>query len=1020
MRAMGNAAVNIPFQPSSFTNGKELLRFNAGVEEIAPSLWHFYFEGLPDDQALRWLSSIEQRVQQCAAELSGHCKIILNIAQLRIFNLAEDDAFLLCLSKLAAMLAPQKVVVVDGSWLRRSYLSNWLEFRLPAQIRRFSNLRKARQFLEQLPASMPEPENEKRLNKVDQSAHSDELRQLEMLLKGSSSDAENPFASESPFHHLADEILKLKEELQQSKTTGYTNDSVNADKEAQLEFRIKESNLRAILDSTDDEIYLCNAQYELIDYNANFENSIYARFGVTPEKGRSILDLIPPEYDEIRLQTKERIDKGLLGYQRTYLDKVNLGYYQSISEVKYYPIRSSSLRIVGVAVFSIDVTEQKQAEQLIHQNQQLLSTINRNIQEGIYRSTPEKGLVYINQAFVSMFGYLDVEEALSAGSSSLYADSEARQKLINTIEREGFVTNEEVKFRKKDGSTFWGLLSSMRSVDQNGQVYYDGAIRNISRMKEYEAEILRSKEIAESATRAKSEFLATMSHEIRTPMNGVIGMTSLLADTQLSDEQRDYINTIRVSGEHLLNIINDILDFSKIEAGHLELESTPFDLNTLIEEVMNLFSSRACEKNLELFYNIDSVKNLQLIGDDTRLRQVLVNLVGNAIKFTEQGEVLVQVSSKESQNGGIRLLFEVKDTGIGIPAEKIDKLFRPFSQVDNSTTRKYGGTGLGLVICNKLVELMGGRMWVESQPHEGTCFSFEVEMERTSFSRYTESLSDLLKGKRVLVVDDNQTNQKILEQLFRNHGMEVETFNNPVIALSMLREGKAFDLGLIDMKMPQMDGVAFGKEVSQLRQGELPLILYSSIGHLISRSDLTKYFKAHIHKPIRHELLLRKMAGILAEKSENAKPKAAMESPAKDTPELRLAEQFPMRILLAEDNPINQMLAGKMLESFGYSCVMVENGRQALEKAESETFDLILLDVMMPEMDGLEATRHLRKSSKLSKQPFIIAVTANALKGDRELCLEAGMDDYITKPINLEELRSKMARFGALVKDQAT
>lgn len=1010
----------MPFQPSSFNNGKELLCFNAGVEEIAPALWHFYFEGLPDEQALRWLSSIEQRIQQCAAELPGHCKIILNISHLNVFHLSEDDAFLHRLSKLATLLVQQNLVIVDGSLIRRWYLSHWLEFRMPERIKRFKNLKKAIQFIENSPDPQPNPESHKQQAKEEQSSNSSELHKLEMLLKASVSHVENPFTPESQFHSLAHEILKLKVELRQSQTNHSRAESLISDEETQLEFRIKESNLRAILDSTDDEIYLCNAQYELIDYNANFENSIYARFGVTPQKGSSIFELIPPEYAEIRTQTKERIDKGLQGYQRTYLDKVNLGYYQSISEVKYYPIRSSSMRIVGVAVFSIDVTEQKQAEQLIHQNQQLLSTINRNIQEGIYRSTPEKGLVYINQAFVSMFGYQDVEEALAAGSSSLYADAEARKKLVELIEEHGFFNNEEVKFRKKDGSTFWGLLSSMRSVDQNGQVYYDGAIRDITRMKEYEAEILRSKEIAESATRAKSEFLATMSHEIRTPMNGVIGMTSLLADTQLSDEQRDYLNTIRVSGEHLLNIINDILDFSKIEAGHLELESNPFDLNTLIEEVMNLFSSRACEKNLELFYNIDSVKNLQLIGDDTRLRQVLVNLVGNAIKFTEKGEVLVQVSSSNGKNGGIRLLFEVKDTGIGIPPEKVDKLFKPFSQVDNSTTRKYGGTGLGLVISNKLVELMGGRMWVNSQLNEGTCFSFEVEMERTSFTRFTEHLMDTLHGKRVLVVDDNQTNQKILEQLFKNHGMEVETFNNPVIALSMLREGKQFDLGLIDMKMPQMDGVAFGKEVSQMKKTEIPLILYSSIGHLISRSDLNKYFKAHIHKPIRHELLLRKMASILAEKSANTRSEVINVNPEKGKTTYSLAEQFPMRIMLAEDNPINQILAAKMLESFGYSCELVENGKQALEKAELAEFDLVLMDVMMPEMDGLEATRALRKSTKLQKQPYIIAVTANALKGDRELCLEAGMDDYITKPINLEELRLKIAHFGALVNNQAT
>jgi PAS domain S-box-containing protein len=1014
MQSVSAAVTGIPFQPCSFTNGRTELCFKAGIEELAPMVWHFYFEGFPDDKAMRWLHSLEQRIAQCNPEAHPDCRIVINITSLSIYHLGEENAFLLKLNKLLSYFSAPQILLVSGSAFRRWYLKNWLDFKVPSAI---TNLSSFRQAIAQLritettpkppPHEEPEPSQEK---KSDSSG----IEALEWLANPDNREAQNPFPTEHRYYQLAENILSFRKTSESGELAKTNEKGFEKTTDSSLEFRIKESNLRAILDSTDDEIFLLNANYELIDYNANFESSLFARYGVNPQKGVSLFELIPPEYEELKRQTRERIDKGLQGFQRTYLDKVNLGYYQSIAEVKYYPIRSSSNRVVGVAVFSIDVTEQKQAEQLIYQNQQLLSSINRNIQEAIYRSTPERGLVYLNDAFVDMFGFESEEEAKSASSASLYADAEGRKKLVELIERDGYFNNVEVKFRKKDGSTFWGLLSSMRSVDPNGQVYYDGAIRDITRLKEYEEEILRSKEIAESATRAKSEFLATMSHEIRTPMNGVIGMTSLLADTPLNGEQREYLNTIRLSGEHLLSIINDILDFSKIEAGHLELEQVPFELNALIEEVMNLFSSRACEKNLELFYQVDSSETLQLIGDDTRLRQVLVNLVGNAIKFTEKGEVLVQVNTRISNQNMVELCIQVKDTGIGIPADKIDRLFKPFSQVDNSTTRKYGGTGLGLVISNKLVELMGGKMWAISAPGEGTCFTVEVQMQRTQFVESSDLRDEMLRGKRILVVDDNITNQKILVQLFSNRGMIVETFNNPIIALSMLRQGKHFDLGLIDMKMPQIDGIEFGKQVAGLSDSAIPLILYSSIGHLISRSDITKYFKAHIHKPIRHDLLLQKMANILGELA--SKPQeSTVDEGAPVKVERNLADDFPMRILLAEDNVINQMLAAKMLESFGYKPIIAEHGLRALELAESQAFELVLMDIMMPEMDGLEATRRIRSSERIQNQPFIIAVTANALKGDREMCIEAGMDDYITKPIDLEELKSKLAHYGARI-----
>jgi PAS domain S-box-containing protein len=768
-----------------------------------------------------------------------------------------------------------------------------------------------------------------------------------------------------------------------------------------------ESHVRAILDSINDSIFLINHRYELLDYNTNFEEHFYARYGNRPEKGKVLTELYPPEYADYTAVLTERIDKCVQGYQRTYYDRVSLGNYESISELKFYPIRNAFQQITGAAVFSVDITEQKQSEELIRRNQQLLTSINRNIKEGLFRTSNTQGTIYVNQAFIEMFGFENEHEARSANYSEFFADEFSYKSIFNEIRTHKSLTNKEVRFRKKDGSVFWGLLSTSQSEDNEGNPIYDSAIRDITRMKEFEEEILHSKEIAENATRAKSDFLATMSHEIRTPMNGVIGMTSLLSETPLNAEQRDYVETIRFSGEHLLNIINDILDFSKIEAGHMELENIPFDLNSVIEEVMNLFSSRAYEKNLELLYHVESNEVFHLSGDVTRLRQVFVNLIGNAIKFTEKGEVLISVRKIRESDNRLNLCFEVKDTGIGIPEEKLDRLFKPFSQIDNTTTRKYGGTGLGLAISTRLVELMGGKLEAESKSGEGTSFRFCLNLERSNVEVQRYRNLEQLRGKRILVVDDNQTNRKILDQMFRNYGMDVISYSNPLEALSILKEGRQFDLGIIDMRMPDMDGLIFGKEASEIAP-DLPLLLYSSIGSSVLRSEINRYFKGHINKPIRHDVLLNRMVNIL----EMRTAKTAEKQVESNNPPNQIARDYPMQILLAEDNLINQKLAERVLEIFGYTIDIAENGKQAIEMMLEKQYDLILMDVMMPDVDGLEATRKIREIIPESMQPVIIAVTANALKGDRELCLDAGMNDYISKPINTQELRDLLVMYG--------
>jgi len=821
---------------------------------------------------------------------------------------------------------------------------------------------------------------------------------------------------DDPFNLLFEGIKVLKSDMDDAYQKAlYTNLTLeNQVDEHTQEITTKETNLRSILDNTDDEIYLINNRYELIDYNNNFENNFYARYGVFVEKGRNIFSMMPPEYADLANKMKDRIDKTLLGQQRTYYDKLNLGFYESISEIKFFPIRSSTRIVSGVSIFVRDCTEQKKSEDIIHQNQLLLSSINRNIKEGLYRSTPSRGMIYVNQAFVEMFGFASESEALEAPSGSLYDDADGRNRLIRLIEEYGSFNNEEVRFKKKDGTPFWGLISSMRSIDPEGNVYYDGAIRDITHIKEYEKEILKSKEIAESATRAKSDFLATMSHEIRTPMNGVIGMTSLLADTKLTSQQKDFVETIKVSGEHLLNIINDILDFSKIEAGALELENSVFDLNTCIEEVMNLFSGRAYEKQIELFYRVTNSEVLQLRGDVTRLRQVIVNLIGNAIKFTEKGEVIIDVEVGSRKKGKIELTLSVIDTGIGIPKEKLSKLFKPFSQVDNSTTRKYGGTGLGLAISQRLVSLMGGDLQVESITGKGTRFFFTLNLEESKLEEKKTHNVEMLQGKRIIIVDDNRTNRLILEQLFTKNGMKVESFDSPTIALNILSQSKKYDLGLIDMKMPEMDGIEFAKKL--LRQNsanELPLILYSSIGHMLSRAEINKYFKAHVSKPIRHDILLKKMSEILSDNGvANIQEEAIKKGEINN-----IANEYPLNILLAEDNLINQKLAEQVLGMFGYRITIVDNGQKAVNTISHEQFDLVFMDVMMPEMDGLEATRNIRKLN-IKEQPIIIAMTANALKGDREKCIDSGMNDYVSKPIDVNQVGNLLIQYGKKIKDK--
>jgi len=688
-----------------------------------------------------------------------------------------------------------------------------------------------------------------------------------------------------------------------------------------------------------------------------------------------------------------------------------------LTQVVVFILTMVTLLFTGLFIFRPMITKMVEETRRLASSERKLSAVFNTVGEAIF-STDQKGrILSVNHEAARLWEY-EAKDLIGQSLDYLFSHpgffDEARSQCVKA----GTMACVETEAISRHGRRFL-VEVAFDQTEVDGTVIHTLAASDITERREHESRLLEAKEMAEAGNRAKSEFLANMSHEIRTPMNGVIGMTGLLLETELTPEQNDYVQTIRQSGDALMAIINDILDFSKIEAGRLTLHQAPFDLRQCIQEAMDLFAPRAMEKHLDLVPLIHDEVPAGLIGDEQRLRQVLLNLLGNAIKFTAKGEVCLEVAARSirqidvegSTDGNLwEISFAVRDTGIGIPHEKMDRLFKSFSQVDATSTRTYGGTGLGLAISKRLIELMGGSIYVTSVVGYGSAFVFTIRVHSAVLPHKAINVASEpdLKGHRLLVIDDNKASRTLLVSQTRRWGLEAVSCASAPEALRLLESGEKFDVAIVDRLMPEMDGLSFASAVREIDHAKkMHVILLSSVPLEELDPDRRQIgFFGVIPKPWKSSVLQRELLRIL-------NPDATVPS-GPIMPEQVLAsgssDEMPVKVLVVEDNPANLQVVITVLRALGYQPDVAENGRTGLEKARTGKYDLILLDIQMPELDGLTVAREIRKQDH-SPRPAIIAITAGVTPEDRRKCSDAGMDDFVMKPFKISTLKDVILKY---------
>ncbi|MBK7257469.1 MAG: response regulator [Ignavibacteriae bacterium] len=784
---------------------------------------------------------------------------------------------------------------------------------------------------------------------------------------------------------------------------------------AEQKLRASEELYRTLIENTGEGIVFVDLDERFTFVNPAAETIFGVEEGTL--KGRCIGEFTTPEvFASIREQTRIR---GT-GIRSTY----NIMIRRPDSKHRTLLVTATPQfdgRGVLAGAFGIfrDITEDREAEEAVRASEQRFRDLYDDAPVGYHEIDRNGIFTRVNRTEQAMLGYSE-EEMLGRPVWDFLADPETSRKAVARKMNGEAAPKEpyERVFRRSNGSEVPVLVEDRVQLDSAGNVIgIRSTMQDITERKQSEEELrlyaeqLRlAKDEAEEAGRAKASFLAAMSHEIRTPMNGVIGMTSLLLETGLTEEQREYAETIRNSGESLLGILNEILDFSKVESGRIDLEREPFSLHSCIEEVLDLFAGKAAEKNIELIGSVDPTVPEVLMGDASRVRQVLANLVGNAVKFTQQGEVAVNAVGRLTDGDRVELLVSVKDTGIGIAESARHRLFQPFSQADRSVNRKYGGTGLGLAISKRLVELMEGRIWVESTEGLGATFFFALCVPVAAVAPKEKA-----DGKRpagptdIMIVDDNTTVTALLQRVCESEGMRVRAFTDPARALATLAAGGHVDVLLVDAVMPQMSGIEFARHVRTLATGaSLPMVLMATGAGMV-REDVVGLFAGQTLKPVKPAQILK------AIRLAPGGPPQQIRAVGSTVLDKTLALRLPLRILVAEDNPVNQALALAILRKMGYRADVAADGQEAIDALERQQYDLIFMDVQMPVMDGLRATRIIRERYTGDDRPQIVALTANVMANDREACMASGMDDFLSKPIRLEEVRSIVEKYGTLL-----